>query len=496
MNSFEQQSSSLVPFNHADSIIIGLDYGTTSTGVCIIICSDGKEKNASSHGQEMTERSSEAASSGSPYRSLYRAGDKQPTDVISDYLHHVLNYVGRDLKPEINSLLIHLQFTFPASWSRQAKGLIEAAVNQAWKFRRPQDELSSMSEPEAAAESVHHMLKGTLNRGDTILVCDCGGGTVDIATYNVDHYAEFDLSMIQSIQGAKCGGAAIDCRLFDLMKQQLSTSAFEGLNHLIAPRSPFMMEFKKVKMSFGSHFAHGLFHLPLPLRRGRATCNFDPEGDIFTLKRQDVQSLFDPVVRKIATLIKSQIKEAASKKPGSMINADLCCLPTLKPTFVVFLSCLRNDHIRAVCDGAAQAVKRAHAAQREMAPLQFRIKWVIRKGAEFQFGEVLSHEFSALYYDGNPKEMVIPIYSCRELYESFHGPGKQTDLSIDGNIPFSLAFSDLSQAPCQLDANNRLVYEINFTVRFSFAINRALNFRVYVFEQQIGLWSIPISKAN
>lgn len=54
----------------------------------------------------------------------------------------------------------------------------EQAVAHAWNGKKPQDTLTLMSEPEAAAETVYRLLRFELRVGDGILICDCGGGTV------------------------------------------------------------------------------------------------------------------------------------------------------------------------------------------------------------------------------------------------------------------------------------------------------------------------------
>lgn len=68
--------------------------------------------------------------------------------------------------------------------------------------------------------------------------------------------------------GAKCGSAAIDSRLFDLLKQQLSKDTFEHLNHLIAPMGDFIKQFEQIKRTFSDKDEGGPFELPLPIRRG------------------------------------------------------------------------------------------------------------------------------------------------------------------------------------------------------------------------------------
>ena len=129
----------------------------------------------------------QTASLGNPDQNLHPDRDKPPVDVVADYLSEVLNFVWKTLKKDLGLRLGHLpvdlRFTIPAIWSDRGRELSEEAVIRAWTFKRPQDRLTLLSEPEAAAESVHAQLKeeGMLQTGDGILVCDCGGGTVAVS---------------------------------------------------------------------------------------------------------------------------------------------------------------------------------------------------------------------------------------------------------------------------------------------------------------------------
>ncbi|KAJ5187904.1 actin-like ATPase domain-containing protein [Penicillium cf. viridicatum] len=198
----------------------------------------------------------QTVSLGNPNQTLHPDKDKPPMDVVVDYLSHVLNFV-----------------------------------------------LTLMSEPDAAAESVHAQLKeeAMLQTRDGILVCDYGSGTV----------------------GAKCGGAAIDSRLFDLMKRGLPEHTFKHLNHLISPGSEFMEGFENLKRSFGSSNTQKPFPLPLPIRMGREACGmsgFDKRTDTSILTVEDVQSLFDPIVYNVISLVNSQIAAAGREYGRPVIN--------------------------------------------------------------------------------------------------------------------------------------------------------------------------------
>jgi hypothetical protein len=110
-----------------------------------------------------------------PNRAVHPDKDKPPVDVVADYLSHVLNYVWKiiqdDLGPQLNHIAMDLRFTTAATWSDQGDALIEQAIVRVWDLKRPNDALTRMSEPEAAAESVRDQFKHTamFQNGDRMI---------------------------------------------------------------------------------------------------------------------------------------------------------------------------------------------------------------------------------------------------------------------------------------------------------------------------------------
>ena len=107
------------------------------------------------------------------------------------------------------------------------------------------------------------------------------------------------------------------------MKRELPAIAFDHLNHRIAPGSKFMEHFEHVKSDFGLDNTQDIFRLPLNIGIGGARC-ISPYYDAgtFALSRRDLQSLFDPVILKIISLVNSQIIAAGKECEFSVINVS------------------------------------------------------------------------------------------------------------------------------------------------------------------------------
>lgn len=115
--------------------------------------------------------------------------NKSPEDVAADYLSLVWQYAKEDIRKVRgddweNIYTVRAVLTVPAIWSEAAKS---RTLRIAKKAGIP-DNVSLVSEPEAAALAVLRERKDegeALQIGDCFVVCDAGGGTVDLISYKI-----------------------------------------------------------------------------------------------------------------------------------------------------------------------------------------------------------------------------------------------------------------------------------------------------------------------
>jgi molecular chaperone DnaK (HSP70) len=122
---------------------------------------------------------------------------KAPEDVAVDYLSLVWQYAKEDIRKvrgddwekiyTVNAIL-----TVPAIWSEAAKSRTLRIAKQAGI----PDNVSLVSEPEAAALAILRERKDegeALRVGDCFIVCDAGGGTVDLISYKICALSPFQV---------------------------------------------------------------------------------------------------------------------------------------------------------------------------------------------------------------------------------------------------------------------------------------------------------------
>ncbi|KAF3929078.1 hypothetical protein ABW20_dc0105783 [Dactylellina cionopaga] len=250
--------------------------------------------------------------------------NKSPVDVVSDYLTALYDVIMSNLRRGqgenfINKTPIDWVMTVPAVWSEKAQALTKEAASRAGIGQREKDRLFILSEPEAAAvyaiselyqrDTSRRNDPNTLKVGDTFVLCDAGGGTVDLISYRVGQLQpSLGISEIAVGSGAKCGSTFIDRNLLKLVHKRIGDGRFkllcEKMNGMVLNK--MVADFEGVKRSFGASYVPGsVSYLPMP---GFAN---DPEAGIiegqFELTYEDLKECFDPIMQQIIDLIQGQV---------------------------------------------------------------------------------------------------------------------------------------------------------------------------------------------
>ncbi|KAJ3161802.1 hypothetical protein HDU86_006573 [Geranomyces michiganensis] len=155
-------------------------------------------------------------------------------DIVSEYLRELFKALlsklqvrfGQSLQPED----IHYCMTVPAIWSETAKQrmrqcAVQAGLISSTEINMPR--LTLVLEPEAAA--VYCCKRATeahMRSGDTFMVVDAGGGTVDIVVQKWSAgVANQRLSELARGEGDWCGSTFLDTRFLEWLSSKVGTDA-------------------------------------------------------------------------------------------------------------------------------------------------------------------------------------------------------------------------------------------------------------------------------
>ena len=119
-------------------------------------------------------------------RKMLKETGKSATDLIADYLRvlwkHILETICKARSESVvDALAFHVVITIPAIWKDYARqGMRVAAFKSGMLNNRPAGPttLGFAPEPEAAALASLSESGRRINKGDTYVICDAGGGTV------------------------------------------------------------------------------------------------------------------------------------------------------------------------------------------------------------------------------------------------------------------------------------------------------------------------------
>ncbi|KAL8409415.1 hypothetical protein RB594_007735 [Gaeumannomyces avenae] len=311
-------------------LIVAIDFGTTFTGVCWMETSRPLSPNVIGlwPGEGGTRKSSpkvpsELLKTGDTYQwgfqiphqtaareklfKLRLHDDDTPSDALEaetltkiylSCLHkHVWEALTERFSAEVlRSVPIHFVITVPAIWTESAKSkTLDAARDAGFRGDR---ETQVVSEPEAAAiyTLVDKKDAAMLEVGKRYVVCDAGGGTVDLITYKITQMRELTVEEVTEGNGGKWGSAVLNKRFRDYLKNK--HPAYWDEAKLYEP----MQEFEVYKKTW---------HPKAPPMVLVVDQSIDSKYQRFEVPQKDMaEIIFEPIIQHVLDLIRGQIEAA------------------------------------------------------------------------------------------------------------------------------------------------------------------------------------------
>ncbi|KAL7310416.1 hypothetical protein PS15m_009919 [Mucor circinelloides] len=241
---------------------------------------------------------------------------KSPVGVISDFLRVFHEHVCEQLQ---KTTLLHdfrqeqYQYclTVPAIWSDESKAIMREASIKAGIIEQddPIHRLELISEPEAAAAYCEYKYKSwNLSNGNTFMIVDAGGGTVDLITYLIEDVTPpRTLKEVTRGHGGMCGSAFIDQNMRKLLRSKLlgemPVCMFEMMMdnfiQFVKPNYLGDEEYYRLDVPAGA-----LPYIPMHLL---------DDGDLMVFSLQELRDeVFNPVLKQVVELVEQQINQAGA----------------------------------------------------------------------------------------------------------------------------------------------------------------------------------------
>ncbi|RDW83641.1 Hsp70 family protein [Aspergillus mulundensis] len=250
---------------------------------------------------------------------------------LKQLIQQAKQVLERRLGLDIDELDTQFILTVPAVWSDKAKdSTMRAAVAAGIDLKN----LSLVSEPEAAAlYALRAIQPNSIAKDDVFTVCDAGGGTVvskqdpgpvdaprfnqrqDLISYQIKSLEPLVLAEVTEGTGAVCGSVLLDGRFDEHLKQKMGLEKYDALKHKSKEAAMTYWQ-ERVKPNFTGHFddEFGEMEYFIPVAGAEDDESIPIEDGFFMMSSEDVESIFEPIILQIEQLVAQQIA-AVGKEP-------------------------------------------------------------------------------------------------------------------------------------------------------------------------------------
>lgn len=245
-----------------------------------------------------------------------RKYERTVMDAVSDYLtqiyKHTMDTLTRRYGETFMSMTkVQFVLTVPAVWSDSAKNATLQAAERAGLGNI--HDLKLISEPEAAAVyTLRAIQPNHLKVGDNFIVCDAGGGTVDLIAYKITQLSPLRVEESAVGTGGLCGSAFLNYRFEDHVKNRIGEERYNTMREKKAKTWNMGLKYFEefVKRNFNED-EHQEVNVPFPGLPDDEEAGLD--SGFLVMSAEQVKGIFEPVVKEVIDLVEGQVQSIRQK---------------------------------------------------------------------------------------------------------------------------------------------------------------------------------------
>ncbi|KAI1846446.1 hypothetical protein JX265_005030 [Neoarthrinium moseri] len=245
-----------------------------------------------------------------------RKYEKNVVDAVSDYLTQIYKHTMDTLTRRYGesfmaSTKVDFVLTCPAVWSDAAKNTTLQAAERAGMGAK--SDIQMISEPEAAAVyTLKAIQPNHLNVGDNFIVCDAGGGTVDLIAYKIISLKPLRVEESAVGTGGLCGSAFLNYRFEEHVRSRLGHGRFDEMKMKKGKTWQMGLRYFEefVKRNFNED-EYQEVNVPFPGLPDDEEAGLD--SGFLVLTAAQIKEIFEPVVKEVCDLVQGQVNTVRSK---------------------------------------------------------------------------------------------------------------------------------------------------------------------------------------
>lgn len=241
---------------------------------------------------------------------------KPPVEMAADYIRsmyqHAMDHIATKVPEDYlqNEVKKKFVISVPAVWSDKAKDATLRAAKLAGM-----NPATLIKEPEAAALYTLHVLQERgLGVGDALVICDAGGGTVDMISYEIIQITPtLELKEHVPATGCMAGSIQLNKRFDERVRILVGEEQYSRLRNTTAYASTVDTFDGTVKPAFRGDNGES-WYVNFPMAELADDENEGLKRSSWELKSNVVANIFGPVIEDIERMVDDQVALVQKKR--------------------------------------------------------------------------------------------------------------------------------------------------------------------------------------
>ncbi|KAG6024259.1 hypothetical protein E4U40_003407 [Claviceps sp. LM458 group G5] len=245
---------------------------------------------------------------------------KKPVEVAADFIRAIYEHALGEISTAVPKAYMDIcekefVLSVPAVWSDAAKNATLKAAELAGI-----KSVTVVKEPEAAALYSIKTLDFSMKKNDAFVVCDAGGGTVDLISYEVRAVApQLKVKELVPGTGGMAGSLGLNERFASAVEELVGDHQWLQLKSSKAWSFAERQFDQEIKKAFNGELEEE-YYVNFPMAELEDDKDSNLVSNTWKLTGHELSRIFEPLVADIVRMIEYQVQEVRLKRPERGIS--------------------------------------------------------------------------------------------------------------------------------------------------------------------------------